>query len=201
MIKSDSLSGSRHYCLQQRDKLLAAGYRCDRLKRLAKGQDFYILTFHWEVNIDATSLPLQTEPYRKETKTMNLSTTNSTSLQSPQSDILGFLEWLSSRPSGEYMSLFANSGGNACEKEVLMYQTIRAMVCNYKEVGELSSKVALCKDSSLAKNSAAFKWLVENNFFVVDGDRCTITDKAIAKLYLHFADQLQALPIAISPSL
>lgn len=52
-----SLTGSRYHCNQQKASLKAAGFKCDRLKQLAKGQDFYALTYHWE-SVDASSLPL-----------------------------------------------------------------------------------------------------------------------------------------------
>ncbi len=121
---------------------------------------------------------------------MNLTTTESST------NILGFLEWLCQRSPNEFMSLFDGTR-QAAEKEVMMVQTIHAMVKNYRENGELSSLVALHPDSSLAKNSTAFNWLVDNKYFAVDGDRCTITQKSIAKLYMHFADKLDVQPIAI----
>jgi len=97
------------------------------------------------------------------------------------------------------MSLFDGTR-QAAEKEVMMFQTIHAMVKNYHANGQLSSQVDLDPDSSLAKNSTAFQWLVDNKYFVVDGDRCTITQLSIAKLYVHFADKLEVQPIAITGS-
>lgn len=52
-----SITGSRYHCNQQKAILTAAGFKCDRLRRLAKGQDFYVLTYHWR-NVDASALPL-----------------------------------------------------------------------------------------------------------------------------------------------
>lgn len=127
---------------------------------------------------------------------MHLIATQS-NIQNQTPNILGFLEWLCQRSLNEFMSLFDGTR-QAAEKEAMMFQTIHAMVKNYHADGQLSSQVALHPDSSLAKNSTAFNWLVENNYFVVDGDRCTITQRAVAKLYMHFADKLEVQPIAIA---
>lgn len=108
-----------------------------------------------------------------------------------------FLEWLADRHSNEYMSLFSDTR-QAAEKEALMYQTIRAMIANYRKDGRLSSQIKLSPDSSLAKNSVAFDWLVENQYFAVDGDHCTITDLAIAKLYIHFSGALKIQPVGLA---
>lgn len=133
---------------------------------------------------------------------MTLVKSQSVSIEAQPSNILGFLEWLASRSPNEYMSLFSGTGQSA-EKETMMYRTIRAMVENYHADGRLSSKVALSPDhAGLVDNSRAFKWLVDCQYFAVDGDRCTLTQLAIAKLYVHFADSLEnGSPIAITPAL
>ena len=113
--------------------------------------------------------------------------------------MLGFLEWLAQRKSSEFMSLFDGTG-QAAEKEAMMYQTIRASVKNYHSTGQLSSKVALHPSGRLNENSKAFNWLVSNNYLAVNGDRCTLTHLSTAKLYVHFAKELQVMPIAISPA-
>lgn len=123
--------------------------------------------------------------------------TESTDIQKSPPSILGFLEWLCQRSPNEFISLFDGTR-QAAEKETMMLQTIHAMVKNYHAEGQLSSLVALHPDSSLAKNSTAFNWLVDNKYFAVDGDRCTLTQLAIARLYLHFADKLEVQPIAIA---
>lgn len=129
---------------------------------------------------------------------MNLTlATEPTDIQKSSPSILGFLEWLCQRSPNEFMSLFDGTR-QAAEKEVMMIQTIHAMVKNYHADGRLSSLVALHPDSCLAKNSTAFNWLVGNKYFAVDGDRCTITQLAIAKLYVHFADKLEVQPVAIA---
>ena len=46
--KTSSITGTRYYCYQQRDKLLASGFQCERLQQLAKNQNWYVLTFHWD---------------------------------------------------------------------------------------------------------------------------------------------------------
>jgi hypothetical protein len=118
-------------------------------------------------------------------------------IQSQSPNILSFLEWLCQRSPNEFISLFDGTR-QAAEKEAMVFQTIHAMVKNYHADGQLSSLVALHPDGSLAKNSTAFGWLVDNEYFAVDGDRCTITQLAIIKLYVHFADKLEVQPIAIT---
>lgn len=99
------------------------------------------------------------------------------------------------------MSLFSGTR-QAAEKEALICQTVRASVKNYYEDGQISSKVKLSPDNcSLVQNSQAFSWLVEEGYLVVIEDRCALTDLAIAKLYDHFAKELQTLPPAIAPGL
>ena len=108
---------------------------------------------------------------------------------------LDFLIWLSERSPSEYMSLFSGSR-QAAEKEAMTYQTICAMVFNYKDRGDLTSLVALHPEyRSLAQNSITFEWLVENKYFVRNGDRCAITQLAIARLYVHFANKLPVQPL------
>ena len=122
---------------------------------------------------------------------MTLSKTQSIQGQTP--NMLGFLEWLSQRKGGEFIQLFEGTG-QALEKELMVYQTIRASLKNYRSTGQLSSKVDLAPGHS---NFKAFNWLVTNKYLAIDGDRCTLTYLATAKLYVHFAAELQVLPIAL----
>jgi len=96
------------------------------------------------------------------------------------------------------MILFSGAK-HALEKEVMMRQTIQSMVKNYLSNGQLSSRVNLSSDDSL-QDSTAFKWLVDNKYFVLQGDRVAITQLAIAKLYVHFADQIGVQPLTLNPT-
>lgn len=119
-------------------------------------------------------------------------------LQKERPPFLDFLEWLSRQQSRRFMGLF-DGAGKAAEKEAMTVQTIRGMVNNFLENGELFSRVALSPDrADLACNSEAFKWLVENKYLAVDGDKCMITQLLLAKLYIHFADDLEPQPLSLS---
>jgi hypothetical protein len=122
-----------------------------------------------------------------------LSKIQKTSIERPIPETLNFLTWLSERSSGEYMSLFSGTG-QAAEKEHIVRQTICQMVANWRSYGNLTSLINLKPDggAGLAENSTAFRWLVENKYIcVVDGgDFCAVTQLTIAKLYIHFSDEL-----------
>jgi hypothetical protein len=120
-----------------------------------------------------------------------------TSIERSTPSTLDFLIWLSERSPGEYMSLFSGTR-QANEKECITYQTICRMVANWRENGDLSSRLDLDPDAGagLIENSKAFYWLVENKYLsIVDEDFCAITQLAIAKLYVHFSDKLPVQPL------
>lgn len=54
-------------------------------------------------------------------------------------DSYNFLAFAAQLPRGSFMGLFANTGGQSMEKEIIVYQTIHAMIVNYNESGNYAS--------------------------------------------------------------
>ena len=124
-------------------------------------------------------------------------------IEQPFGSQWSLLLWLSERPDYEFMSLFRDTR-NACEKEVLVWQTIKVMAHQYKKaIAEgnnnplIASKVALNPDDSLINNSGAYRYLIENGYLAESDGHCAITQKVLAKLVGHFADKVPATPLPL----